>query len=44
VAPPLLEVIRALSVAMCGADFVARIRKQFDEYDRVIREANIKAE
>ena len=31
-------------VAMCGADFVAHIRKQYDEYGRAIREANIKAE
>jgi tripartite-type tricarboxylate transporter receptor subunit TctC len=31
-------------VAMCGADFAAHIRKQHEEYGRVIREANIKAE
>jgi tripartite-type tricarboxylate transporter receptor subunit TctC len=31
-------------VGMCGADFGAHIRKQYDEYGRVIREANIKAE
>jgi tripartite-type tricarboxylate transporter receptor subunit TctC len=31
-------------VAMCGADFAAHIRKQYDEYGRAIREANIKAE
>ena len=30
--------------AMCGADFGAYVRKQFDEYGRVIREGNIKAE
>jgi tripartite-type tricarboxylate transporter receptor subunit TctC len=29
---------------MCGADFAALIRKQYDENGRVIREANIKAE
>jgi hypothetical protein len=29
---------------MCGADFGAYIREQYDEYARVIREANIKAE
>jgi tripartite-type tricarboxylate transporter receptor subunit TctC len=28
----------------CGADFAAYLRKQNDEYGRVIREANIKAE
>jgi tripartite-type tricarboxylate transporter receptor subunit TctC len=27
-----------------GADFAALLRKQFDYYGRVIREANIKAE
>ena len=31
-------------VAMCGAEFAAHIRKQYDEYGRAIREANIKAE
>jgi tripartite-type tricarboxylate transporter receptor subunit TctC len=31
-------------VGMCGADFGAYLRKQFDEYGRIIREANIKAE
>jgi tripartite-type tricarboxylate transporter receptor subunit TctC len=31
-------------VVMCGADFGAYIREQYDEYARVIREANIKAE
>jgi tripartite-type tricarboxylate transporter receptor subunit TctC len=31
-------------VAKCGADFTAHLRKQFDDYGRVIREANIKAE
>ena len=29
---------------MCGADFGAFIRKQYDEYGRVIREANMRAE
>ena len=28
----------------CGADFGAHIRKQVDEYSRIVREANIKAE
>jgi tripartite-type tricarboxylate transporter receptor subunit TctC len=31
-------------VGMCGADFAAYMRRQYDEYGRVIREANIKAE
>lgn len=31
-------------VEMCGADFAIYLRKQYDEYGRVIREANIKAE
>jgi tripartite-type tricarboxylate transporter receptor subunit TctC len=31
-------------VAMCGADFAAHLRKQYDEYGRTIREANIKSE
>jgi tripartite-type tricarboxylate transporter receptor subunit TctC len=30
--------------ALCGADYAALLRKQFEEYGRVIREANIKAE
>jgi tripartite-type tricarboxylate transporter receptor subunit TctC len=30
--------------AMCGADFAALLRKEYDEYGRAIREANIKAE
>ena len=31
-------------VGTCGADFAALIRKQHDDYGRIIREANIKAE
>jgi tripartite-type tricarboxylate transporter receptor subunit TctC len=31
-------------VGRCGADFAADIRKQYDEFGRAIREANIKAE
>jgi tripartite-type tricarboxylate transporter receptor subunit TctC len=31
-------------VGICGADFGAFIRKQYDDYGRAIREANIKAE
>jgi tripartite-type tricarboxylate transporter receptor subunit TctC len=30
--------------AVCGADFSALLRRQFDEYGRIIREANIRAE
>jgi hypothetical protein len=29
---------------MCGADFRNLVHKNYDEYGRVIREANIKAE
>jgi tripartite-type tricarboxylate transporter receptor subunit TctC len=31
-------------VGMCNAEFGAHIHKQFDEYGRIIRDANIKAE
>jgi tripartite-type tricarboxylate transporter receptor subunit TctC len=31
-------------VEKCGADFRAFVRKQYDDYGRVIREANIKGE
>jgi tripartite-type tricarboxylate transporter receptor subunit TctC len=31
-------------IGKCGADFGALIRKQYDEYGRIIRDANIKAE
>ena len=31
-------------VAMCGADFAALVRNQYDDFGRVIREANLKAE
>jgi tripartite-type tricarboxylate transporter receptor subunit TctC len=31
-------------VGKCGADFGALIRRQYDEYGRVIRETNMKAE
>jgi tripartite-type tricarboxylate transporter receptor subunit TctC len=31
-------------VGICGADFAAQLRKQYDDFGRVIREANIKAE
>jgi tripartite-type tricarboxylate transporter receptor subunit TctC len=31
-------------VGMCGAEFSALLRRQYEDYGRVIREANIKAE
>ena len=31
-------------VGLCGADFAAYLHRQYDEYGRIIREANIKAE
>jgi tripartite-type tricarboxylate transporter receptor subunit TctC len=31
-------------VGMCGSDFAALLRKEYDKYGRVIREANIKAQ
>jgi tripartite-type tricarboxylate transporter receptor subunit TctC len=31
-------------VGLCGADFAADLRKQYEEFGRIIREANIKAE
>ena len=31
-------------VGMCGADFATYLRKQYDAYGRIVREANIKAE
>jgi tripartite-type tricarboxylate transporter receptor subunit TctC len=31
-------------VGLCGADFAALLQKQYDEFGRVIREANMKAE
>ena len=33
-----------LPVGTCGEDFAVHLRKQYDEYGRVIREAGIKAE
>jgi tripartite-type tricarboxylate transporter receptor subunit TctC len=33
-----------LPVGMCGAEFAALLRKQYDDFGQVIREANIKAE
>jgi tripartite-type tricarboxylate transporter receptor subunit TctC len=31
-------------VGMCGADFAVYLRKQYDEYGQIIREANLKAD
>ena len=31
-------------VGICGADFSALLRKQYDDFGRIIREAGIKAE
>lgn len=31
-------------VGICGADFAALLRKQYDDYGRIIREANIRAD
>jgi tripartite-type tricarboxylate transporter receptor subunit TctC len=39
-----LGVLGLYPVGTCGADFGALLRKSYDEYGRVIREANIKAE
>jgi tripartite-type tricarboxylate transporter receptor subunit TctC len=33
-----------LPIGTCGDDFAVHLRKQYDEYGRVLREANIKAE
>jgi tripartite-type tricarboxylate transporter receptor subunit TctC len=33
-----------LPVGMCGSDFAAYLRRQYDQFGRVIREANIKTE
>jgi tripartite-type tricarboxylate transporter receptor subunit TctC len=39
-----LQSLEMYPAGTCGADFAAHLRKQFDEYARVIREADIKAE
>jgi tripartite-type tricarboxylate transporter receptor subunit TctC len=39
-----LAALGLYSVVMCGADFATLLRKQYDDFGRVIREANIKAE
>jgi tripartite-type tricarboxylate transporter receptor subunit TctC len=39
-----LAVLGLYPVGMCGADFATLLRKQYDDFGRVIGEANIKAE
>jgi len=39
-----LEPLGLYPTKMCGADFAAILRKQYDEFGRIIREANIRAE
>jgi tripartite-type tricarboxylate transporter receptor subunit TctC len=41
---PKLAVQGFYPVGICGTDFAAFLREQFDQYGRAIREANIKAE
>jgi tripartite-type tricarboxylate transporter receptor subunit TctC len=41
---PKLAVLGHDPVGTCGADFAGFFRKQYDDYGRIIREANIKAE
>lgn len=41
---PKLIALGLYPVGLCGADFGAHIRKQYDDYGRIIRESNIKAE
>jgi tripartite-type tricarboxylate transporter receptor subunit TctC len=39
-----LAALGFVPVATCGADFDALLRRQYDEYGRIIRDANIRAE
>jgi tripartite-type tricarboxylate transporter receptor subunit TctC len=41
---PKLDAQGLAPVALCGAEFAAYLRRQYDKYGRGIREANIKAE
>jgi tripartite-type tricarboxylate transporter receptor subunit TctC len=41
---PKLHNLGLYPVGTCGDDFAAHIRKQYDDYGRIIREANIKGE
>jgi tripartite-type tricarboxylate transporter receptor subunit TctC len=39
-----LEPVGLFPAKLCGADFASLLRKQYDEFGRIIREVNIKAE
>jgi tripartite-type tricarboxylate transporter receptor subunit TctC len=39
-----LEPLGLYPISMCGADFAALLRKQYDDFGRIIRAADIKAE
>jgi tripartite-type tricarboxylate transporter receptor subunit TctC len=39
-----LAALQLFPVGMCGSDFAALLRKQYDDFGRIIREANIKGE
>jgi tripartite-type tricarboxylate transporter receptor subunit TctC len=41
---PKLVALGLYTVGKCGAEFAADLRKRFDDYGRVLREANIKSE
>ena len=41
---PKLAALDLHPVGTCGADFAAQLRKQYDDYGRIIREANIRPE
>jgi tripartite-type tricarboxylate transporter receptor subunit TctC len=41
---PKLATLGLYTVGKCGAEFAADLRKRFDDYGRVLREANIKSE
>jgi tripartite-type tricarboxylate transporter receptor subunit TctC len=39
-----LATLGLYSTGLCGSDFAMHLRKQFDQYGRIIREAGIKVE
>ena len=41
---PKLIALGLYPVGLCGADFGAHLRKQYEDYGHIIRESNIKAE
>ena len=41
---PKLALLELYPAALCGADFAAYLRRQREDYGRIVREANIKAE